>query len=119
MGTIPRKIEKAKISGFVVCRFGPLACEDRDDKQKLIAIAQMYHAAVERGSIVESPGHLPQVISSIIKNEEQEAGQVLTQHFIKNHDLLTSAEVEKIANVYGKERIRFIRMWRIRRLLKK
>ena len=118
MGKIPRKIAKENVIGYVICRFGLLACQDRDDKRKLIALAQIYHAAVKRGALIESRSTLPQANAELITNQERDAGSIIQSHALKNLHV-SFEEVDLIIKVLGREKIRFVRMWRIKRILKR
>ncbi|GEM_PF-6430848 len=85
MGLIPRKLEEDEIKGFVhIPKMGPLPYADEDDKEKLIALGQLYIVSVERGAYKLEPDLPPEFIPSIITSHERETLKVLTGHIFRN-----------------------------------
>lgn len=109
MPTIPRKIEPEKIKGYIYCLdFGPLAYENDDDKQKLIALSELYREGIKAGGLRVTLGGLPQSTWKI-KASQFEALQVLWHHSTKNPllDLKTQLLMKAIAKKKKKEIVVF------------
>lgn len=108
MGKIPRKIDKEKVIGFVICDYGPLACGDKNDIVKLEALAQIYDKATARGAIIFDGEKIPGVNPQIITPQERKTYKIIASHASKNIDLLTAEKVQEIMR--KAKRGRFLRL---------
>ena len=89
MGTIPRKLEEDEIRGFVyVRRIGPLPYVDNDDKEKLIALGELYLEALDKGAFTIESG-MPQFIASKTTHHQREIVKAVMSHQIKNMMMLS------------------------------
>ncbi len=104
--SIPRRIEPDKIKGYVYCLdFGPLAYEDEHDKQKLIAISELYREGIKKGSIRLDKKTAHPISRGGITQAQFDALQVIWQHGGQNShlDLKTIHQMKKVAAKRKKE----------------
>ncbi|MBT5740645.1 hypothetical protein HOI26_06125 [Candidatus Woesearchaeota archaeon] len=97
MGKLPRKIKLEELIGFVICRFGPLPCADKDDKHRLLALARLYDRAVKKGGIVHNLGELPQFKKEGTRGD-YDVLQIVGYHGLKNSSLLPVSATKILTN---------------------
>ncbi|MBI2669074.1 hypothetical protein HYX14_04490 [Candidatus Woesearchaeota archaeon] len=99
MAALPKKIELAHVSGYVYCEdWDLLPCENDDDKERLLALAEIYQKAVERGAIIKQSNELPKTDALATRNAEREAYTVILNHALLNTGLFEDHQRKIIRN---------------------
>ncbi|MEK6950585.1 MAG: hypothetical protein AABX13_02575 [Nanoarchaeota archaeon] len=106
MATFPRKIDPEKIQGYVYCLdFGPLAYEDNEDKEKLLALSELFREGIRtRGLKLDTKTGVP-LSTERVTRAQFDALQVLWKHGTKNAVLNqnTLRQMRKVLRKNGKE----------------
>ncbi|MEW5897134.1 MAG: hypothetical protein AB1668_05550 [Nanoarchaeota archaeon] len=86
MGTLPRRIDKKDIKGYVFCpKIGLLPCEDKEDKDRLMHFAEVVSWSVyKKRTFVNNMGILQTELKAPM--EERDALGALSAHLLKNID---------------------------------
>jgi hypothetical protein len=96
MNKLPRKINEEETLGYVLAEFGPLPYANENEKEKLLALSQIYNAALKKGTIVQGrKGTLPQFRG---KQGDEDWN---TLQVIANHSLKAISHIQGIRDVEG------------------
>ena len=101
----PHKIKREDLIGFVKSKFGPLAC-GKGDQVELIALAELYDGAIERGEIEQKPNVLPQIRDD--SNNALEVLNIVNAHASKNLYLFHGTISYKLSFVMDRLNKRFM-----------
>jgi hypothetical protein len=88
MAALPRKIAPENIQGYVYCRdFGPLAYEDHEDKEKLLALSELFREGIRTGGLkLDQKTGVP-LSTERVTRAQFDALQVLWKHGANNATL--------------------------------
>jgi len=107
---IGEKIPREKVKGFVYCKYiGMLPYATWKDKRKLVALAQLFHRAIDSGELIPVSKYSPEFRPSGTDYTGFNVQGELSDHIMKNITTFKGKEDEKVdlmAEIFKKEGIK-------------